>query len=371
MIGSHAVYIRSKDGSIYKKADDYVTLHMLMTLNDVGSWNITSTAKEKCPFSAGDGIIDIRNGAFLYGGVVTQISDEFDAVTGLYNWSVQGKGDLEYLNRRLCYPQSQSAYYTESGYLSSVFCNLLNHNLGLNAPSERKEPIVKVKYTNIPDPPYVTIKLRYQNLLKSAVAIVTANGFNIKTGWDEAENKVVYEIYRGRDLTDSIVFTEQLNNIVASEYLASIPEGNAVLVGGTGKGINRQFASATNSNSINQWGRIEYYQDGRNDTAISDTANISVTEKSSDCIGYGCTASNDDNAPQFGTDYKLGDLVGMKVHDQFVTAEVQQVEINVSNGIETVEPRFGTVAVGKFRNIFRQLADLRKDVDELLGTEIE
>ena len=117
MIGSHAVYIRSKDGSIYKKVDDYVTLHMLMTLNDVGSWNITSTAKEKCPFSAGDGIIDIRNGAFLYGGVVTQISDKFDAVTGLYNWSVQGKGDLEYLNRRLCYPRSQSAYYIESGYL--------------------------------------------------------------------------------------------------------------------------------------------------------------------------------------------------------------------------------------------------------------
>ena len=135
--------------------------------------------------------------------------------------------------------------------------------------------------------------------------------------------------------------------------------------------MSRQFVATQNAESISQWGRIEFYQDGRNDESIGDTANATLKEKSANTVGYGCTASSDDNAPQFGVDYELGDLAGMKVHGEFVTAEVQQVEISVGNGIETVEPRFGTVAVGKFRNIFRQLADLRKDVNQLLGTEIE
>ena len=51
--------------------------------------------------------------------------------------------------------------------------------------------------------------------------------------------------------------------------------------------------------------------------------------------------------------------------------QVQQVQIDLNEGIEQISPKFGTVAVGKFRELFLKLEDLRQDVNELLGTEIE
>ena len=376
MQGKHAVYIRAKNGTLINRVNDYVSLHMLMTLNDVGDWSMTSVAKEACPFSAGNGIIDVRNGKYLYGGVMTQISDKFDAVTGLHEWQVQGKGDLEYLSRRICYVDpatgrtDQVSHYTSSGYLSSVVQNLIKVNLGQSAMTVRREPIIKDNsQSNLG--PYSSISLRFDNLLKAVVSTVSSKGWNIAPNWDDVNNKIFYEVYQGQDLTNSIVFTEQLNNIIGAEHLVSAPEGNYILAGGTGQMTSRQFDTAQDNSSISEWGRIEFYQDARNQGNLSGYASEILAEKTSDTTGYGCTASNAPLTPQYGVDYRLGDFVGMKVFGQFVTAEVQQVEITVADGIETVEPRFGTVAIGKFRNIFRQLADLRKDVDELLGTEVE
>ena len=61
----------------------------------------------------------------------------------------------------------------------------------------------------------------------------------------------------------------------------------------------------------------------------------------------------------------------MKIGDQYISAQVQQCQIDVSDGIETLSPKFGTVALGRFKSIYSQLDNLRADVNELLGTEIE
>ena len=96
-----------------------------------------------------------------------------------------------------------------------------------------------------------------------------------------------------------------------------------------------------------------------------------LVKKSENMTGYSCTASDADNAPQYGIDYRLGDYVGMKITDKYIIAQVQQVQIDLSDGVEQISPKFGTVAVGKFREIFLQLDNLRQDVNELLGTEVE
>jgi len=373
---NYAVYIRDKSGVQINRINDFVNLHMLMTLNDPGSWSMTNVSRQQCPFTAGTGINVIRNGSYLYGGVLTSISDDYDATTGLYSWQAQGKGDLEYLNRRLCYvdPSSSSpnarAYYTDSGYLSTVVRNLIRLNLGPDALTERKEAIIDSMDISAVGPYNVSVSLRFQNLLKTVVALVSGNGYNIRPCWNSNNHKIRYEIFHGRDLTDQIVFTEQLMNITAAEHLVTVPQGNFVLAGGTGELTSRAFKTAQDNISISDWGRIEWYQDSRNQNDLTGYADEVLADKTANTSGYSCTASNMERTPQFGTDYLLGDFVGMKVFGQFVTAEVQQCEINVEDGIETVEPRFGTVAIGKLNNIFRQLADLRADVDELLGTEV-
>lgn len=376
MQGEYAVYTRAKDGTLTGRIIDFVGLHIIMTLNDPGSWNMTSLSQDECPFHPGDGIIVVRNGVFLYGGVMTELSDDLDATTGLHSWQVQGKGDLEYLNRRICYVDpttgrtDQVGHYTASGYMSVVVQNLIKLNLGQSALTARKEPIIKDNSQGNLGP-NVSVSLRFQKLLKVVTAIVSGSGWNIQAKWDEANQKVYYEVYQGRDLTSTIVFTEQLSNITAAEHLANAPDGNFILAGGTGEMTARQFDTAQDNTSISEWGRIEYFQDARNQNNLSGYADEVLANKTADSVGYGCTASTDDLTPQYGTDYILGDFVAMKIFGQYITAEVQQVEISVEEGIETVEPRFGTVAIGKLKSIFRQLSNLRSDVDELLGTEVE
>ena len=375
MQGEYAVYTRAKDGTLTGRVNDYVQLHIIMTLNDPGSWNMTSVSRAECPFHPGDGIIVARNGAFLYGGVLTELQDQFDATTGLHSWQAIGKGDLEYLNRRICYvdPSSSSptaaAHYTDSGYLSAVIRNLIYKNLGPGALTARQEPVVE-DYQQSSAGPSVSVSLRFQNLLNAVTAFVSGNDWNIRANWDDAAHKIYFDIYQGRDLTGNIVFTEQLSNITAAEHLANVPDGNYILAGGTGELTSRSFQTAQDYTSIGEWGRIEYFQDARNQSNLTGYADEVLADKTADTLGYGCVASTADLTPQFGTDYTLGDLVAMKVFGQYVTAEVQQVEITVEEGIETVEPRFGTVAIGKLKSIFRELSNLRADVDELLGTEV-
>ena len=376
MQGEYAVYTRTKDGTLTGRINDFVHLHIIMNLNDPGSWDMSSLSPQKCPFEPGDGIIVVRNGTFLYGGVMTELSDEYDAHTGLHNWHVQGKGDLEYLNRRICYVDpatgrtDQVSHYTASGYLSVVIRNLIYVNLGAGAMTARIDPIIKDNNQGNLGP-NISVSLRFQKLLNVVVAYASGNGWNVRPGWDEAAGKVYFELYQGRDLTDNIVFTEQLSNITAAEHLATAPDGNYILAGGTGELTDRQFTTAQDDANIGKWGRIEYFQDARNQSDLSGYADEVLDKKTADTLGYGCTASNGELVPQYGTDYILGDYVAMKIFGQYITAEVQQVEISVEEGIETVEPRFGTVAIGKLKSIFRQLSNLRSDVDELLGTEVE
>ena len=376
MQAKYGILIRGLNGQLLARVTDYTSLSILDTLNDVGSWNLQSTSQESCPFQTGDGIIVVRDGHYFYSGIVTQIQNTMDAKTGLFSWEVQGVNDLGFLRRRICFVDPATGrtdeydHYEDSGNLSDVVERLISKNIGPDAMAERRAEIVEA-YTGPAQGDTVSVSLRFQNLLTAVVAVCTANGYNIRARWDEENLKVYYEVFPSRDLSSAIVFTEQLNNITESEYIGKAPEGNWILAGGTGEMTERQFSSALNAESISEWGRIEVFQDARNQHDTASYVDEVLARKSDNMTGYSVTASDADNAPQYGTDYKLGDYVGAKIADKYIIAQVQQVQAEVSGGIERISPKFGTVAVGKFREIFLKLDDLRQDVNELLGTEVE
>ena len=376
MQGKYGILVRAIDGEIIDRVNDFTSLRILMTLNQAGSWSISSRTTEPCPFDTGMGIVVVRNGDFLYGGYAEKIQDTLDVETGLYKWQVNGSGDLGYLGRRICYvdPSTGSTttydHYNDSGVLSDVVMRLINRNLGQDALEDRREPIItSVEAESVGE--NVSVSLRFQNLLKAVTSVCRSNGYNIRPMWEKESSKVYYEVFTGRNLSQDIIFTEYLNNIVQSEYIAKAPEANFVLAGGTGEMTERQFYTAMNADSVEQWGRIEVFQDARNQHDLEDYTYETLDKKTQNLVGYSCVASDSDNAPQFGVDYDLGDIISMKVGTTYIAAEVQQVEINVSNGVEAISPKFGTIAVGQFREIFSQLSAIRDDVDELLGTEIE
>ena len=376
MQAKYGVFARTMDGTLIERISDFITLRILMTLNGVGSWSIKSRTKEPCPFEPGMGIIVVRDSEFLYGGIVEKIQDVLDAKTSLYTWEVSGVGDLGYLNRRVCYVDpitgstTTAGHYSDSGELSNVINRLIDRNVGENALESRREPIIKSNPVSSFGG-QTSVFLRFQNLLSAVVATCRKNGYNIRANWNKENSKVFYELFTGDNLSQDFIFSEQLNNITNSEFIAKVPEGNSLIAGGKGEMTEREFAYANNDISIDQWGRIERFLDARNQDGLEDYVNGKLDEKSENVIGYSCTASDSDNAPKFGTDYNLGDIISMKVGTTYIAAEVQQVEIDVRSGKETVSPKFGTVAVGRFREIFAKLTSIREDVDELLGTEIE
>lgn len=376
MQAKYGVFTRGMEGTLIERVSDFVTLHILMTLNDVGSWSIKSRTKEPCPFEPGMGIIVVRDSEFLYGGIVEKIQDVLDAKTSLYTWEVSGVGDLGYLNRRVCYVDpitgstTTAGHYTDSGELSSVINRLIDRNVGENAMESRRESFIRSNSVT-PFGGQISVSLRFQNLLSAVVSTCRKNGYNIRANWDKNNSKVFYELFTGKNLSQDFIFSEQLNNITNSEFIAKVPEGNSLIAGGKGEMTEREFAYADNATSIDQWGRIERFIDARNQDGLEDYVNGKLDERSENVVGYSCTASDSDNAPQFGKDYNLGDIISMKVGTTYIAAEVQQVEIDVNGGRETISPKFGTVAVGKFREIFAKLSSIREDVDELLGTEIE
>ena len=376
MQAAYGVFVRDKDGTLNQRVNDFIELHILDTMNDVGQWEMHSISADPCPFKKGNGIVIVRNNVYFYSGIVTQISDTMNARTSLHDWTVRGTNDLGLLSRRICYvdPETGSTtttdHYRDTGILSDVIERLISKNIGVDALPERKEAIIEA-YQGEPVGDTVSVELRFQNLLKAVIAVCTANICNIRPVWDEQNRKLYFQVFESRDLSQAIIFTEQLNNIVESEYIGRAPEGNWILAGGTGEMTERQFATAENVESINNWGRIEYFQDARNQHDIEENAEEVLQRKSDNVTGYSCVASDADNAPQYRIDYRLGDYVGMKIGEEYIIAQVQQVEINVSDGGEQISPKCGTVAIGQFREIFVQLDNLRQDVNELLGTEIE
>jgi len=380
MKGVYGVFLREQDGHLSDMLIDFSTLHILDTINDLGSWSMESVSKSKCPFVPGMGIVVVRNNAFCYSGVVDQIQDVKDAVTGLYTWQVQGVSDLEYLNRRLCYVDPDTGrtdeygHYEDTGQLSEVVETLIAKNLGQDALEERREPIIEANENavgHLAYGPEVSAYLRFQNLLTAVKALCVANLYSIRPVWDNDNMKIYYEVFQGRDLSNGIVFTEQLNNVSQTERIAVSPECNFIIGGGVGEMEEREFATAQDDDSIAEWGRIESYLDVRNEHNIEKHVQDDLKKKAGDRSGYSVTASDADNAPQYGVDYRVGDFVSMKIDDTYVAAQVQQCQIDVSEGSETVSPKFGTVAIGRFKNIYSQLDSLRQDVNELLGTEIE
>ena len=371
----YTVFVRGKDGSQGTMLSDFVRLQILDTLNDFGEWSMKSVTNGVCPFTAGDGISVFRDAVYLYGGIVSTIQDTLDATTGLHEWEVTGIGDLGWLGRRICFvdPTTDNpnarAHYTDSGVLSTVIETLISKNIGVNALSSRQESIMESGSGSFGDS--VSVSLRFQNLFNAVKALALSNGYNIRPVWNSTAHKLHYELFQGVNRTQQIIFTEQLENITESEYLGTVPEGNFILAGGTGEMTARQFVKVSNADSISEWGLVEAFQDGRNQDDLQTYAEQTLAEKSDDKTGYSCVASDADNAPQYITDYKLGDIVSMKINGLYIASQIQQVEITIEDGYERISPKFGTIAISKFKQLFSMITDLRQDVNELLGTEIE
>jgi len=372
MFSDYAIYIRGKDGYFRDRLVDIESVHIIEMLNDPGSWTINSTTPEPCPFVAGDGIVVYKNGKYYYSGLLKKVSEEYDGYDHMYKWSAQGASDLEFLNRRICYVDTETgstteeAYYTDSGSLGAVVKRLIDRNIGPDAMRIRREPLI-AETPLVPFAETISVKLRFQMLLTALVPLLDSQNCTLLPEWDADNRKLTFRIHKSNDLSQLLLFSTELNSVLSVNYLATAPKGNYIMSAGQGELTERSFAYAENAESMEEWGRIEYYHDMRSVEAqdLQTDADTTLKSYSEENVGYAADLNTDAAFLQYRVDWNLGDFIGVVVHGQTMVRRVLQVETSLTYERETVTPTIGTVVRGKLVNIFNQLAQLREDYDHL------
>lgn len=372
MYADYAIYIRNKDGSFRDRLIDVASVNIIETLNNIGSWTIKSKTPERCPFVVGDGIVIYKNGDYYYSGPVKKISEKYNGITDVYEWTVQGVNDLDYLNRRVCYPDpstgdtSEIAYYTDSGTLSKVIERLIVKNMGTLALVSRREPLFDSVIAENEGMP-CSVKLRFQTLLKAIQQQLDIQKFSINTLWDADADKLSFVLRKSNDLSHMLLFSTELNSVDSFSFLASAPNGNYIISGGQGEQTERAFAYAEDTDSENQWGRIEYFHDVRSVEAdnLQDDADVTLQKYAGQNVGFSAAMDADGAYLRYRTDWNLGDYIGIVVHDQTYIRRIMQVETNLTHEMDTVTPTVGTVENGQLGKILDDINRLRSDMDYL------
>lgn len=372
MYSDYAIYIRNKDGSFRDRLIDVASVNIIEVLNDIGSWTIKSRTPERCPIMIGDGLVIYKEGDYYYSGPVRKISETYNGIDDVYEWTVQGVSDLDYLNRRVCYPDpntgqtSEIAYYMDSGLLSEVITRLVNKNMGILAMVSRREPLFS---SVIAENEGLTcsVKLRFQTLLKAIRQQLDIQNFSINTLWDADADKLSYVLRRSNDLSHMLLFSTELNSVDSYSFLAASPDGNYIISGGQGEQTDRSFAYAENTESIDQWGRIEYFHDVRSVEAdeLQNDAEVTLRKFADQNVGFSAEMNADGSYLRYRTDWNLGDYIGIVVHNETYIRRIMQVETNLTHEMETVTPTVGTVEKGQLAKILDDINRLRSDMDYL------
>lgn len=375
MYSDYAIYIRDKEGNFRDRLVNIESLDIIESLNDPGTWTIKSTTPERCPFTAGDGIVVYKNGKYYYSGVLKKISENYDGYDAQYKWTASGASDLEFLKRRIVYvdPETgsttENAYYTATGTLGNVIKDLIDRNLGPLAMEPRREPFV-AEIPVIAPMGEVSVSLRFPILLTAIVPLLEAYQCSILPEWNADTKKLTFRIRKSNDLSQLLLFSTELNSVITIDYLANAPVGNFIMSAGQGELTERSFAYAESEDSMDEWGRIEYYHDVRSTTPeeLQSDADTTLEKNAAENVGYSANLNTDASSLQYRTDWNLGDFVGVVVHGTTLVRRVLQVETKLTYERETVTPTIGTVDRGVLVGIFKQLEQLRSDVDHLEWT---
>lgn len=374
MFSEYNIYIRDKNGKFTAYLNNVESVDIIERINDPGSWTIKSRTKEQCPFSEGDGIVITRNGEIYYSGIAKELNEVYDAYSRLYTWTIKGAGDLEFLNRRVCYPDPSTgettidSHYEDLGPMGEVVKRIIDRNLGVDAMSDRRDMMI-AETVVVDAGSSVSVSLRFQTILKAIVPLLEAQGYIIRSIWDEEQKKIIYKIYKSINNSGIMIFSTALNSILSTEFEMKIPTGNYIISGGQGELTDRAFAYAWDNKSINRWGRIEYFHDMRATDAdeIQTDADTTLAGFAEDNIGYSSEINSADYQTSYKKNWDIGDYVAVFVRGKKFVQRVMQVETKLSYGQETITPTIGTIKQGQLMKIFDNLKQLRSDVDQLQG----
>lgn len=329
---------------------DLVGFNAVLRFNNVGTWEIPALPDTHplCDVlrTPGSGIIVTGPDGVILSGPTISATNSVESGQGAGTWNISGVDDSVILGERLAYPTpttadvtaQTSAYDTRNDVASTVMLGYVESNLvdGV-APVERAIPYLTVGVDPLVGA-VVKKSARFDILgeLLSDIASVDSLGFDIRQIGDVLEFNVFEPVDRSLEIRMDV----SNNTLSRTEYAYGRPNATLAIVAGQGEGTSRQFVEVTTTASQNAetlWERrIETFVDQRNTDDLTELEQAGLEKLASD----GVTVTSIDVVPSsdvtmvYGVDFNLGDIVGVTVGEQEVSAIVTTISLSVqSDGV--------------------------------------
>lgn len=269
---------------------------------------------ESAMFAARD--IDFQSDGSIKNAMVIDSSSyniTTDSETGQETITVNGNCLKSLLARRVVWGQ-----LTITGTPLYIINALIQQNLTSPKLALRKISNVKISYTDN-KPCRITKQYKGDNLLDAILALCKRYGYGIRSTIT-ADNKTLFEFYRGQDKSDKIFMSVANDNLTNTTYTSDKSNAaNAAMIGGEGEGNRQRTASIGRKTG---WARKEIYVDASSKTTNAENMtalayNNILLQAGNDELGKrkeirGMEAEAIDGVMyNFGSDYNLGDLVNV------------------------------------------------------------
>ena len=198
-----------------------------------------------------------------------------------------------------------------------------------------------------------------KNLLTVTDKMCRVSNLSTKIIIDYDKEVMLFDVWKGRDLSDLVILSDSDGNIQNTEYEMIFSTFKSFgLVAGEGEGEQRKKISLDDGNIA--WYRKEMYIDARDIQSKQSVNNEEITltdeeynklletrgkEKMSDKIRYTNFSSETTNNfnDRYKVDWDLGDIVTVykKEWNVEIQERITEIEETLENGIITVYPTFG------------------------------
>ena len=362
---------------------DLIKWKSTLLFNQRGSWEITLPVGHRLGEILrlpGSGIIvtHVSAGVILSGPTTaaTVVKSKEDPAGHVL---ITGVDDTTYLFERLCYPtpttaslSAQGDYDTRTGKASTIMTGLVKSNIGSLAPASRKIANLTTA-TDAGIGSTLTANARFDVL--GTMLQNLAGVSNPQLGFDiiQVGTNLQFRIFQPRDLSKTIRMDVANDTLKDSEYSYGLPNGSVTtaIVGGGGQLAQRTLVEVETTASVeakNLWARrVEMFVDQRQTTDIAE-----LTQAGQEKLVAGSSVTSikvtpsSDSTMRYGYDFGLGDIVGVVIDSQEVSATITSVGMVVSETGVYLSLTVGTPFGVDFDSLInKKQVDTAKRVTEL------
>lgn len=332
---------------------DYVNdLKITKRFNNVGSWTMSLPAEYSMAQNLaqkGRGlIVTYSKGAInrvLCSGPLTSFTKDEDSDDLQGTWNYIGADDNIHLGDALAWPQPSNPNSAtqnvsndiRTGDAESVLIGYVRDNIGSAAPAARHIAGLH-ESVNLSRGATVTGNARFDQLGKLLGDLASAGGLGFDLYQDSTTTKI-FSVYQPQDKSSYIRMDIENDMLDKTSYGFGAPTGTRFIVAGQGEGTQRQMIQVNADPQVEtDWGRIvEIFKD-RRDTAdpveLQQEGDQGVADNGRTITSLSVTPS-DNVTMVYARDWFLGDIVGVVVDDEELTAVVTEAIIGISeDGVE-------------------------------------